>query len=198
MLLANHEHRAPGVLDEILQLGLRVLPVEWDGNPTTHPGGPLSYNIGDIIGAQEGNPLLLEVPNLTTPKPADLLGQAKAAVIKLPVGVTAMFVNKGNPVPKGQGADEHGGIPIWAGLWSCMQEAMSSVSSGSQLTGGQGPDETPEGQRQEGWHHTNKPLGWAGEESAMCERLPGSPKPCPQQGLKYTLQTPHRLQKLLT
>lgn len=104
-----------------------MLPVQWDSNTTTHPGGPLCYNVGDVIGAQEGDPFFLEVPNFTTLKPADLLGQTKAAIIQFPVGVMAIFVNKGNPVPKGQGTDEYRDTPIRVGLWGGRQEAMSSV-----------------------------------------------------------------------
>lgn len=152
VLLAGKDHRALGVADDILQLGGGVLPVEGDCHTAAHPRGPLGHHVGGVVSAQEGDPLPPEVPADTPAESADLLGQAKAAGIKLPVRVVAMLVNQGGSVPKGQGAGEHRGAPVRAGHWGCVEKATSSVSHWSQPAGGRGTAQAPEGEHHMGQH----------------------------------------------
>ena len=145
MLRAGKDHRAARVLDEVLQLGPGVLPVEGDGHAAAHPRGPLRHHEGDVVGAQEGDPLLLEVPVGTRAELADLPGQAEAAQVEVLVCVAAMLVDKGEPVPEGRGTAEDRGTAVRACGRGCVQVATHSTCPGGQPAGSHGPGQAPEG-----------------------------------------------------
>lgn len=145
MLRAGKDHGAARVLDEVLQLGPGVLLVEGDGHAAAHPRGPLRHHEGDIVGAQERDPLLLEVPISTSAELADLPGQVEAARIEVLVRVVAVLVDEGEPVPEGWGAAEDRGTAVRACCRGRVQEATRSTCPGGQPAGSHGPGQAPEG-----------------------------------------------------